>query len=400
MPIRNRIADLAPELAQYRQTLHAHPQLGFQETFASDFVAARLTEWGIPFTRGHAKTGIVATITGKKNTSGRGIALRGDMDALPIQELGTPSYQSQNLGCMHACGHDGHTTCVLGAAKYLAETRNFDGTVYIIFQPAEEGGGGAMEMIKEGLFDQYKIDEVYAIHNAPYAPVGVMGSRPGPIMACSDDIFIDIRGKGGHAALPHLSNDPLIAACKLVSSLQTIVSRNVDPIENAVLSITNIQAGAGNADSTNIIPDTATISGTVRAFTPLVRDLIEQRIREMVAGFGQAFDMEMTCRYRRNYEPTINDAAMTEQALAAARAVVGDAAVITPPPMMGAEDFGAMLMHKPGNYMWVGQGAHSDPDSPHSQSLHHPRYDFNDAIIPIVVEYYAQLVERRLPLGA
>ncbi len=398
MPIRNSITDLAGEMSGYRRILHAHPQLGFQETFASDFVAQKLTEWGIPFTRGIAKTGIVARIDGLKNTSGRAIAIRGDMDGLPILEAGTPDYKSQNPGCMHACGHDGHTTCVLGAAKYLKENPNFNGTVYVIFQPSEESGGGAIEMIREGLFNKFSIDEVYAIHNAPYAPVGIMGSRPGPIMACSDDLFITIRGKGGHAAMPHLSNDPLIAACKLVSSLQTILSRNIDPIENAVLSITNIQAGSGHADSTNVIPDEAHISGTARAFTPAIRDLIEQRIKEMCAGFSIAFEMEITVDYQRHYEPTINDPAMTDIAMDAARAVVGDQAVIVPPPMMGAEDFGAMLAAKPGNYMWVGQGAHGDDNSPHSQSLHHPHYDFNDAIIPIVMEYFVQVVERRLPV--
>ena len=398
MPIRNRIVDMATELAGYRRTLHAHPQLAFDETFASDFIAEKLTEWDIPFTRGLGKTGIVARIDGVKNTSGRSIALRGDMDALPVTEISDQVYVSQNKGCMHACGHDGHTTCVLGAAKYLKENPNFNGTVYIIFQPAEESGGGAAEMIKEGLFDKFAIDEVYAIHNAPYAPMGLMGSRPGAIMACSDDVFININGKGGHAALPHLAQDPLIVACELVSSLQKIVSRNVDPIENAVLSITTVKAGGVHEDSTNVIPDTAFISGTARAFTPAVRDLIEQRIKEIAAGFAIAYDVEISVDYQRHYEPTINDPAMTEMALDAARAVVGAEAVITPPAMMGAEDFGAMLMHKPGNYMWVGQADMSNPDSPHNQSLHHPRYDFNDGIIPIVMEYYAQIVERRLPL--
>lgn len=395
MPIRPDIADLAPEIAGYRRILHQHPQLMFAETFASDFVAGKLTEWGIPFTRGHAKTGIVARIDGAQNTSGRAIAIRGDMDALPITECSGLAHSSQNPGCMHACGHDGHTACVLGAAKYLKDHPNFNGTVYVIFQPAEEGGGGAIEMIREGLFETYKIDEVYAIHNAPYAPVGVMGSRPGPIMACSDDVFITLNGRGGHAALPHLSNDPLIAACKLVSALQTIISRNVDPVDNAVLSITNIQAGSGG-DATNIIPESAQISGTVRAFTPTTRDLIEARITQMTRGISDAFDLECTVNYTRNYEPTINDGVMTDHAMDVARDVVGKDAVIVPPPMMGAEDFGAMLMHKPGNYMWVGQADPTNPESPHNKSLHHPGYDFNDAIIPIVIEYFVHLAETRL----
>jgi amidohydrolase len=398
MPIRNSIADLCPEMAATRRDLHAHPQLAFAETYASDLVAQKLTEWGIAHDRGLAGTGIVAWIDGAQTTSGRAIAIRGDMDALPIAEHSDATHKSQHDGCMHACGHDGHTTCVLSAAKYLKENPNFNGRVYFIFQPAEESGGGGARMIAEGLFDKYKIDEVYAIHNAPYAPVGVMGSRPGPIMASNDDVYITIQGNGGHAAMPHLARDPLVTACQLVTALQTIVGKDIDPIENALLSITNIQAGGNHADSTNIIPDTAVISGTVRAFKQEVREHIEKRITEIASGIAAAFGVTIKVDYNHNYEPTINDAAMTEMALDAARAVVGDAAVIVPPPMMGAEDFGAMLKHKPGNYMWVGQATHDNPDSPHNQGLHHPRYDFNDAIIPIVTEYYTQIVERRLPL--
>jgi amidohydrolase len=395
MPIRNRIIDLAVEMTEYRRLLHQNPQLMFEETFASDFVASKLTEWGIQFERGWATTGIIATIPGRKNTSGKAIGLRGDMDALPILEESNQPWASKNKGCMHACGHDGHTTMLLGTAKYLKENPNFDGTVHLIFQPAEEGGGGAMRMIEQGLFDKFNINDVYAVHNAPYAPVGLMATRTGPIMACSDEIYMTLKGRGGHAAMPHTTNDPVVVACKLVSALQTIVSRNVDPMENAVISITNIHAGSG---ATNIIPETVEITGTVRAFNPAVRDLMEARIATMAKGMADAFDMECTFRYERNYEPTINEAESTQKALKAARAVVGDQAVMdNGPAMMGAEDFGAMLMKKPGNYMWVGQ-ATGDPNSPHNQGLHHPKYDFNDAIIPIVMEYFTNIVEQNLPL--
>lgn len=397
MPIRNRIADLATEMAGYRRELHQNPQLMFEETYASDLVAKKLTEWGIEFTRGWAGTGIVATIHGIKNTSGKSIGLRGDMDALPIEEQSDQPWASKNKGLMHACGHDGHTSMLLGATKYLKENPNFNGTVYCIFQPAEEGGGGAMRMIEEGLFTKHKIDEVFAVHNAPYAPVGMFGSRAGPIMACSDEVYMTLTGKGGHAAMPHLANDPVVVACKLVSALQTIVSRNIDPIDNAVISITNIQAGSG---ATNIIPEDVKISGTIRAFKPDIRDLIEDRIIQLAKGMAHGFDMDVDVKYERSYEPTINDADATARALDAARAVVGPKAVLNDvPAMMGAEDFGAMLMKKPGCYMWVGQADAENPDSPHSMGLHHPKYDFNDQIIPLVMEYYVTIIEQNLPLG-
>lgn len=397
MPIRNRIADLAPEFAEYRRILHQNPQLMFEETFASDFVADKLTAWGIAHTRGWAGgTGIVATITGHKNTSGRSVGLRGDMDALPITEASGQPWTSKNPGCMHACGHDGHTAMLLATAKYLHENPNFNGTVHLFFQPAEEGGGGAKKMIEEGLFDKHPVDAVYAVHNAPYGPVGLMATRTGPIMACSDEVTIILKGQGGHAALPHLANDPLIVACELVSALQTIVSRNIDPMENAVLTIANIK---GDSTANNVISDKVEIIGTVRAFKSEIRDRMEARIREMTHGFAQAFGMAGEVTYFRNYEPTVNEAASTQLAVEAARAVVGEYAVIPDQgAQMAAEDFGAMLLERPGNYMWVGQAVTHNPNSPHNKSLHHPGYDFNDQIIPLVTEYFTQIVERALPL--
>jgi amidohydrolase len=396
MSVRPEILSMASELAAYRRTLHAHPELAFQETFTSDFVAKKLSEWDIPYERGMAGTGIVAWVDGISNTKDRSIALRGDMDALPITEETQREWTSQKTGCMHACGHDGHTIMVLGTAKYLNENNKFSGRVYFIFQPAEESGGGAQRMINDGLFERYKIDEVYAVHNAPYAPVGMFGSREGPIMAATDDVHITLKGRGGHAALPHLANDPLIAACKLVSSLQTIISRNVNPTENAVISITNIHAGGNGFEATNVIPDSASLSGTVRTFLPAIRNMIEERITKMANGIAEAFDMTADVTYTRHYESTINHPEMTEIAMDIARGIVGEDAVITAPLVMNAEDFGAMLAHKPGNYMFVGQADGSDPESPHSQGLHHPRYDFNDRIIPLVMEYYVRLVEHRL----
>lgn len=375
--------------------MHQNPQTAYEETFASDLVAKKLSDWGIEFDRGLAVTGIVAKIEGQKTDSSKAIALRADMDALDIIEQSGQPWASKTPGKMHGCGHDGHTAMMLGAAKYLSENRNFNGTVYLIFQPAEEGFGGAIKMIDEGLFQKYPIDEVYGMHNWPLMPKGTIGLRPGPIMASSDEIHIRIEGKGGHAALPHLVNDPAIVAAHIVTALQTIVSRNVDPIDQAVISITNINIGTG---AFNVVPDSGKMTGTVRAFKQETRDFLEKRIKEIVSKTGEVFGAKATCDYVRGYDPTINTEAEAKLCANVARALVGeDKTMANVDPCMGAEDFGAMLQQRPGCYIWVGQ-AETDKDSPHNNMCHSPFYDFNDDIIPIGVEYWAKLVEKALPL--
>ena len=396
MPVINRVADMKDEIAGWRHELHQNPQTSYEEEFASALVAKKLTEWGIPFKKGIAKTGIVAVIEGQKATSGKTIGLRADMDALDITEKSGQPWCSKNPGKMHACGHDGHTATLLGAAKYLKETRNFNGTVHLIFQPAEEGGKGAHRMIAEGLFRDYPCDYVFGIHNWPWMPVGQIGTRVGPLLASVDEFEITITGVGGHAAMPHKTVDPMIVATHLIQALQTIVSRNIDPIGTAVLSVTNLNVGTG---ASNIIADTAVMTGTVRTFNNDIRRLIKRRFDETTEHICKAFGASFKMMYDFNMDPTVNTADGVDMAARAATAVVGEKNVSTnTPPCMGAEDFGAYLNEKPGAFVFLGQAVPGDDKSPHSHGVHSPYYDFNDDILPIGVSYYANLVEKYMPL--
>jgi hippurate hydrolase len=395
MHIRNSIAMLKEEFTAYRRALHENPQTAYEEEFASNLVADKLGAWGIPFERGIATTGIVATIEGTKNDSGRAIALRADMDALDILEENNKPWASKTPGKMHGCGHDGHTTMLLGAAKYLNETRNFNGTVHLIFQPAEEGQGGALRMIGEGLFKKFPCDAVYGFHNWPKLPRGKIAMRVGPIMAAADRFDITIHGTGGHAAIPHKTIDPIIVGTQLVTTLQTLVSRATDPLDSVVVSVTNFNAGTG---AFNVIPESAKLSGTLRSFDPQTRKVMIRRIHEVSEKTAAVFGARATCVFMEGgYDPTVNTAEETEICARVAKKIVGDEHVDTDTaPVMGAEDFGAMLQQKPGCYIFIGQA--EAPDSNHSRMVHTPQYDFNDEIIPIGIEYWASLVETALPL--
>lgn len=396
MTLSNSIAALKDEIAAYRRELHQNPQTAYEETFASGLIAKKLTEWGIPFKQGLAVTGIVATIEGQKTDSGKAIGLRADMDALNmIEESGQP-WASKNEGKMHGCGHDGHTAMLLGAAKYLSETRNFNGKVHLIFQPAEEGGAGAIRMIKEGLFQQFPMDAVFGMHNWPGLPKGTIGLRPGPIMASSDTFEMTITGKGGHAALPHFNIDPIVAASHIVTALQTIVSRQLDPVDQGVVSVTNFKAGSG---ASNVIPDTAWLSGTYRSFRVETRALLRKRIEEIATGIATTLNTKIEVKFGDGYDPTINSEKESAFCTDIAAAVVGSKNVnANVEPCMGAEDFGAMLQQVPGCYIWMGQGEPDQPHSPHNKGLHNTGYDFNDEIIPMGIEYWAKLAEGALPL--
>ena len=396
MTLSNSIAAMKNEIAACRRDLHQNPQTSYEETFASDLVAQKLTERGITFERGMAVTGIVATIEGQRKTSGKAIALRADMDALDIIEKSGQPWASKIPGKMHGCGHDGHTAMLLGAAKYLSETRNFDGTVHLIFQPAEEGGAGAIRMIEEGLFKKYPVNAVFGMHNWPGMKMGEIGLRPGPIMASSDSFEITITGKGGHAAMPHLNIDPLLAAAHVVTALQSIVSRQVDPIDQGVMSITNFNSGTG---ASNVIPGNAKLTGTYRAFRVETRTMIRQRIEEITRAVSAAFNTTAEFLFNDGYDPTINSVDESIFCANIARDLVGhDNVNANVEPCMGAEDFGAMLQEAPGCYIWMGQSV-PDKDSPHNKGLHNAGYDFNDDIIPLGVEYWARLAEGFLPLA-
>ncbi|MFC4929195.1 M20 aminoacylase family protein [Massilia sp. GCM10023247] len=383
------------ELEHIRRDLHAHPELCYEEQRTADVVAARLAEWGIPVVRGLGKTGVVGII--KNGTSSRAIGLRADMDALPMQELNTFDHASRHAGKMHACGHDGHTTMLLGAAYYLSRHRNFDGTVYLIFQPAEEGGAGARKMIEDGLFEQFPMEAVYGMHNWPGLPVGSFGVIPGPMMASSNEFRVVVKGKGAHAAQPHRGIDPVMVAVQIAQAWQTIVSREKNPLETAVLSITQIHAGS----ATNVIPDEAVLIGTVRTFSTEVLDLIERRMGEMAQGVAAAYNASVDFDFKRNYPPLINHPEQTEFAVEAMRSVVGAANVNTAvEPTMGAEDFAFMLQAKPGCYVFIGNGDGDHRAGGHGLGpcqLHNGSYDFNDRLLPIGASYWVRLVETGLP---
>lgn len=385
MPVINRIAAMAEEMQGWRRWLHRHPELKFDLGKTSAFVAERLREFGVDeIHEGIAETGIVAVIKGR----GRGptIGLRADMDALPIEEATGAEHASSHPGAMHACGHDGHTTMLLGAAKYLAETRNFSGRVALIFQPAEEHGAGAQVMVREGVLDRFGIGRIFALHNAPNLPVGHFVTTPGPIMAAVDTFSITVTGKGGHGAMPHETADPIVAAVGMVQAIQTIVSRNHYALDDLVVSVTQIHSGTAD----NIVPETAWINGTVRTFRREVQEMVRRRLGEIVAGQAAAYGVSAEMDFEIGYPATVNDAAEAAFAADVAREVAGEAAVTGEGGReMGAEDFAYMLNERPGAYLFLGQG----PGAP----LHHPKYDFNDEAAPYGASFFARLVERAQP---
>jgi amidohydrolase len=387
-----KIRSYHAELRAIRHDIHAHPELSFQENRTSQLVADRLASWGIEVHRGLAKTGLVGVIKGRKSASGRAVGLRADMDCLPMHETGAVPYKSKHAGRMHACGHDGHTTMLLGAGRYLAETRNFDGTAYLIFQPAEEGGGGGKVMVEEGLFERFPADEVYAVHNWPGLPPGQMSVRPGPVMAATDEIVIMLRGKGGHAAMPHLTVDPVVVSAQVICALQTIASRNASPMDAIVVSVCSMETSQTGVF--NVIPDFVKLIGTVRTFRPETRDLAEIRIREIVEGISTALGGRADIEYKRGYPSTINSEREAAFAAKVGERVFGKDNVFTDAePTMGGEDFSYMLQARPGAYVFLGQGG-----GPTGCFLHNPGYDFNDEVIPLGAGYLAALIEESLPL--
>jgi amidohydrolase len=391
MKLIDPITQFHSELQQIRRDIHAHPELCYEERRTSDVVAQKLTEWGIPVLRGMGVTGVVGVI--KNGSSDRAIGLRADMDALPVQETNRFAHASKHSGKMHACGHDGHMAMLLGAAHYLSQHRNFDGTVYVIFQPAEEGGGGAKRMMDDGLFTRCPMEAVFGMHNWPSIAVGAFGVTPGPMMASSNEFEVIVTGKGAHAAQPHKGIDPIMVAVQIAQSWQTVITRNKSPIDAAALSITQIHAGS----ATNVIPDQATLVGTVRTFTTEVLDLIEQRMRAIARHTAAAFDAQVDFRFNRNYPPLINHEKETAFAVGVMQSVVGAQNVNAKvEPTMGAEDFAFLLQEKPGCYVFIGNGGGGHRDSGHGLgpcNLHNPSYDFNDELLPIGATYWVRLAE-------
>ena len=378
------------ELTALRRDLHAHPELAFEESRTADIVARELARYGIEVHRGIAHTGVVGVL--KNGSSSRSIGLRADMDALPLVEKNEFPHRSRHDNKMHACGHDGHTALLLGAARWLAENRNFDGTVVFIFQPAEESEGGAAVMIEDGLFDKFPVDGVYGLHNWPGIPVGEMAVMPGPVMAGTCAFEITLRGHGCHAAMPHQGVDPIVAGSQLVQALQTVVSRNLHPCEAAVVSVTQFHAGS----ALNIIPDEAILRGTIRSFKPEVQEAIERAMERLASGIAAASGAQIGISFDHRYPPTVNSPAETELCRRAARAALGQGRVITDAlPSMGAEDFAYMLKEKPGCYVWLGNGPGTG-----GCTLHNPHYDFNDEALALGVSYWVKLVETALGSGA
>ena len=394
MKLIDPIVAFQAEIQAIRRDIHAHPELCFEENRTADVVAKKLTEWDIPIVRGLGVTGVVGII--RNGSSQRAIGLRADMDALPLQEVNTFDHASKHDGKMHACGHDGHTAMLLGAAHYLAKHHNFDGTVYVIFQPAEEGGGGARRMIEDGLFDKYPMEAVFGMHNWPGQPVGSFGVTAGPMMASSNEFDVTVRGKGCHAAQPHKGIDPILVAVQIVQSWQTIVSRNRNPLLPAVLSVTQIHSGS----ATNIVPDEAKLIGTVRTFSLDVLDMMESRMKEIAEHTAAAFDAEVDFKFHRNYPPVINHEKETAFAVGVMTSIVGEDKVNAKvEPSMGAEDFAYMLQAKPGCYVFLGNGEGDHRMAGHGLgpcNLHNPSYDFNDELLPIGATYWVRLAETYL----
>lgn len=382
------------ELTAVRRDIHAHPELGFQEVRTSALVARTLKALGYEVHTGIGRTGVVGVLAGKANTSGRSIGLRADMDALPINESGSRPYKSKRDGVMHACGHDGHTAIMLGVARYLAETRNFDGRVVLIFQPAEEGLGGAQAMLEDGLFERFHCDAVYALHNWPSLPPGVIGVNDGPMMAAADSFEIFIEGRGGHGAHAYQTNDPIVIAAQLISALQTIVSRNVPGPEAAVLTVSAVKAG--NLEAMNVIPHTASMVGTVRTFNPVIQEKIVARMQEVVAGIAAAFQARIELNYKRLFPATINTPSHAQRVADVARELFGEENVVDNlTPSMGSEDFSYMLQQRPGAFFRLGQGGAES-----GCVLHNAAFDFNDDVIPHGCAMFVRLVERSMPLAS
>ncbi len=387
MPIINRLADLTDEITAWRRDFHENPETLYDTVRTAGRVAELLESFGVDeITTGIGQTGVVGVIKGRNGGAGKTIGLRADMDALPIEETTGKPYASKVPGKMHACGHDGHTAMLLGAAKYLAETRNFDGTVIVIFQPAEEGGAGAKAMIDDGLLTRWPIEEVYGMHNYPGMPVGEFGITRGAIMAATDEFRIEITGRGGHAAKPHETIDPIVVGAHIVTMLQTIASRNADPLESVVVSVTVFEAG----NAFNVIPQDATLRGTIRTLSPDVRDQAEARLRTIVGSAADAFGAQVEIHFRRGYPVTMNHADQADFAADIAEGIAGQGKVDRDvDPMMGGEDFAYMLEECPGAYILAGNGD--------SAGLHHPDYDFNDELIPVGSSYWVKLVETAIP---
>ena len=400
MKIIDSLASDAAAIAAIRRDIHAHPELCFQEVRTADVVAQKLADWGIPVHRGMGTTGVVGILHGRDGGAcGRGLGLRADMDALPMQEFNRFAHTSQHAGKMHACGHDGHTAMLLAAAQHLAKNRDFDGTVYLIFQPAEEGGGGAREMIKDGLFDKFSMEAVFGMHNWPGGSVGTFAVSPGPVMASSNEFKIIIRGKGGHAAMPHTGIDPVPVACQMVQAFQTIISRNKKPLDPGVISVTMIHAG----EATNVVPDFCELQGTVRTFSIEVLDLIEKRMKAIAEHSCAAFEAQCEFEFVRNYPPTINSAAEADFSRQVMADIVGADKVMPQEATMGAEDFAYMLQAKRGAYCFIANGEGDHREIGHGGGpcmLHNPSYDFNDDLIPLGGTYWVQLAKRWLTTPA
>ncbi|MEE9375069.1 MAG: M20 aminoacylase family protein [Rhizobiaceae bacterium] len=389
MAVNNRISDFHNEITEWRKTIHQHPGLLYDVEETAALVEEKLREFGVDeIVTGVGRTGVVAVIKGRKSDSGKVIGMRADMDALPIKEKNDSPHKSKYDGKMHACGHDGHTAMLLGAAKYLAETRNFDGTAVVIFQPAEEGGAGGKAMCDDGMMDKFGIQEVYGLHNMPGLPIGEFSIRSGPIMAGTDEFNITVKGLGAHAAMPHQGNDPIIIATQMVQALQTIASRNVDPLSSAVLTVTAIHGGKAH----NVIPQEVTFYGTIRTLDGEVRKLVVKRMRETLEGIASAYNAEVVIDITEGYPVTSNHPAQTNFAAEVAREIVGDSRVnVEQLPVMGGEDFSFMLEERPGAFIFMGNGD--------TAGLHHEEYDFNDEAIPVGSSYWAKMIEKAMPAG-
>ncbi|WCM95259.1 M20 family metallopeptidase [Acidovorax sp. NCPPB 2350] len=396
MKLIDSIVTEAAAIAAVRRDIHAHPELCFEEVRTADIVAAKLAEWGIPAHRGLGKTGVVGIVHGRDGgASGRALGLRADMDALPITEFNTFAHASTHPGKMHACGHDGHTAMLLGAAQHLARHRDFDGTVYLIFQPAEEGGGGARVMIEDGLFTQFPVEAVFGMHNWPGMKAGQFAASAGPVMASSNEFRIVIRGKGCHAAMPHMGIDPVPVACQMVQAFQNIISRNKKPVDAGVISVTMIHTG----EATNVVPDSCEMQGTVRTFTIEVLDMIERRMKQVAEHVCAAHDAVCEFSFHRNYPPTVNSPAEADFARKVMQGIVGEAGVIPQEPTMGAEDFAFMLQARPGAYCFIGNGEGAHREMGHGGgpcTLHNPSYDFNDDLLPLGATYWVELARQWL----